>query len=79
MFFVESGRLGIEIEGESQGARWRTRAGYEWRRTNLREVESVVTTTLRDEARRWASGVGHRRRRRVKLYGLCMRLPSVAT
>ncbi len=25
------------------------------------KVESVVTTTLRDEARRWASGVGHRR------------------
>ncbi len=61
MFFVESGRLGIEIERESRGARWRTRAGYEWRRTNPREVESVVTTTLRDEARRRASGAGHRR------------------
>jgi len=33
---VELSRLGIEIERGSRGARWRTRAGYEWRRTNLR-------------------------------------------
>ncbi len=43
MFVVESSRLGIEIERESRGAQWRTRAKYEWRRTNLRELESVVT------------------------------------
>ncbi len=60
-WIVESGRLRIEIERESRGGRWRTGAEREWRRTNLREVESVVTTTLRDEARRWASGVGTRR------------------
>ncbi len=42
MFFVESGRLGIEIERESRGARWRTRARRKWGRTNPRGGKPVA-------------------------------------
>ncbi len=96
MFVVESGRLGIEIERESRGARWCTgppildapemacslskRAGWGSSSSvnhelegGVREssasgdarisekVESVVATTLRDEARQPAGAVVRRR------------------
>ncbi len=49
-----------ETERESRGGRWRTGAEREWRRTNLREVESVVTTTRRGATRRPADAVSRR-------------------